>query len=133
MLALYASSFSNCLQMADKTNFENLEISDDKSAADDPKKPLADFIKEHYDKQKAEGKIAPSDDISDERANNFFNRAIQESQRMNEQTAKCNAKTKKLYEEFGKDAFESWQNEHAAHVLTPEEQHLIKQNRNGQT
>ena len=52
MLAPYAASFPICLQMADKTNFENLEISEDKSAADDSKKPLADFIKEHYDKQK---------------------------------------------------------------------------------
>lgn len=41
--------------------------------------------------------------------------------RMNAEVSKSRAQQQKLYEELGKDMFESWSKDHASEVLTPEQ------------
>ncbi|XP_048773574.1 uncharacterized protein LOC125678864 [Ostrea edulis] len=99
--------------MADEANDHEKE---DKSA-----KSLEDFITEHYNKQKEDGKMNATEDIDDKRALDFFSRAMSESRRMNSETVKSEQKLAKLHAELGKEKVAAWQAEHAAEVLTPEQ------------
>jgi 23S rRNA G2445 N2-methylase RlmL len=40
---------------------------------------------------------------------------------MNAEVSKSRAQQQELYEELGKDMFESWSDDHASEVLTPEQ------------
>ncbi|XP_052079867.1 uncharacterized protein LOC127718010 [Mytilus californianus] len=92
---------------------------DNKNSSEDGKS-LEDFVTEHYQKQKDAGKMDATDEIDDERTNNFFSKALNESRRMNVEIEKSEAKMKKHREEFG-NRLSEWQAEHASEVLTPKQ------------
>ncbi|XP_062614033.1 uncharacterized protein LOC134275759 [Saccostrea cucullata] len=89
--------------------------------SDNPEKSLEDFVTEHYNKQKKEGKMDATEEIDDKRTMDFFARAMSESKRMNLEVNKSEQKLAKLHAELGKEKVAAWQAEHAAEVLTPEQ------------
>jgi len=82
---------------------------------------LETFITGHYEQQKQAGNMGDTDQVSQERTNNFFERAIKESQRMSMQVEKYHKRIDGLHDELGGDTFAKWRNEHASEVLKPEE------------
>ncbi|KAK2142181.1 hypothetical protein LSH36_987g00088 [Paralvinella palmiformis] len=72
------------------------------------------FVAEQYEKQREElGDV----NIEEERINNFFTRAVNESRRMSREVEKSHQQQQKLYAELGKEMFVEWRDEHAAQVL----------------
>ncbi|ESP00854.1 hypothetical protein LOTGIDRAFT_238480 [Lottia gigantea] len=88
----------------------------DENKADEKPNNLEDFITHHYEKQKEEGRFDETSEIDNERTENFFSRAIQESRRMNKEIEKSKAKSDKLHNEFGTETMTAWRTEHAAEV-----------------
>eukprot|EP00105_Crassostrea_gigas_P014172 XP_011430747.1 PREDICTED: uncharacterized protein LOC105330621 [Crassostrea gigas] len=93
----------------------------DKGEENEPAKSLEDFVTEHYNKQKKDGKMDATEEIDDKRALDFFSRAMSESRRMNTEVTKSEQKLAKLHAELGKANVAAWQAEHAAEVLTAEQ------------
>ncbi|XP_052813825.1 uncharacterized protein LOC128240885 [Mya arenaria] len=88
---------------------------------------LENFVTDHYQKQKNEGRLDSTDELSEERTQDFFARALAESRRMNGEVNKSNQKLDKIHSEFGISMVNSWQAEHMKEVLQPHEHDLIKQ------
>lgn len=72
-----------------------------------------------------------TDELTEERTANFFNRALSESTRMNREIAKSKQKLSKLQEEFGEDMINAWRTEHASEVLSVEKAKAVERAQNG--
>ncbi|XP_002737749.1 uncharacterized protein LOC100371736 [Saccoglossus kowalevskii] len=77
---------------------------------------LEDFVTEHYEKQKEDGRFSDTEEIDEERTKNFFDKALAASRKMNKEVAKSEDKLRKLHNELGEDTFAAWRKEHAAEV-----------------
>merc|ERR1712038_1045424 len=97
-------------QMADQQNSNDSDSGSDTSYEVD--RGLENFITHHYERQKEEGKMDTTEDISEERTNSFFERAIRESQRMSMEVERSHKKIDRLHDELGEGTFASWRNEH---------------------
>ncbi|KAL4217491.1 hypothetical protein ACF0H5_023940 [Mactra antiquata] len=113
--------------MADKTS----QVADDgdknkNQEPGDAQNSLESFVTDHYKRQKEAGNMDSTDELSDERTNDFFSRAIGESRRMNAEVNKSNKKLDAIHAEFGLDMINQWQSEHSSEVLEPYQQQLVK-------
>ncbi|XP_077997144.1 uncharacterized protein LOC144450423 [Glandiceps talaboti] len=77
---------------------------------------LENFVTDHYNQQKENGKF-DTEEIDEDRAKNFFDRAIAESRRMNKEVGKSEVKLTKLHNELGSENFRAWRQEHAAEAF----------------
>ncbi|XP_045177550.2 uncharacterized protein LOC123537794 [Mercenaria mercenaria] len=112
-----AENRSNVAEDGDKTG---------ENSNNETRNSLEDFVTGHYQRQKEEGRMDSSEELSEERTQDFFARALTESRRMNAEVSKSNKKLDALHAEFGMDMINSWQEEHASEVLQPHEQQLVK-------
>ncbi|KAK6165408.1 hypothetical protein SNE40_022341 [Patella caerulea] len=115
--------------MADKAASGEMEVEADDKKGDSPSN-LEKFITQHYERQKDEGRFDETNEIDNERTENFFSRAIEESRRMNKEINKSKAKSEKLHNEFGTERMTSWRMEHAAEVLLPAEAEQVELSQN---
>ncbi|XP_064646283.1 uncharacterized protein LOC135499465 [Lineus longissimus] len=108
---------TNCQNEAIRGVIEGSDDTKDSSyhaAFDGQENNLENFIVGHYQRQKNEN---PGDNIGEDRINQFFERALAESHRMNAEANKSKGKQKKLHDELGPEVFEAWTDEHAAEVI----------------
>ncbi|KAH3754041.1 uncharacterized protein LOC127848929 [Dreissena polymorpha] len=89
------------------------------------KSSLEDFVTENYQKQKDEGRLDSTNELTDQRTSDFFSRALSESRRMSAEVNKSHRKLDKIHTEFGTQMVNSWQAEHMTEVLQPHEQDFI--------
>ncbi|XP_072024858.1 uncharacterized protein [Amphiura filiformis] len=87
---------------------------------------LREFIQQRYQEQKDAGNLSSSEGVSDERTNQFFQRAISESQRMSTEVARSEQRQQELYRELGAHRVHAWTMEHASEVT------VTLQDNNGQ-
>ncbi|PIK40260.1 hypothetical protein BSL78_22900 [Apostichopus japonicus] len=77
---------------------------------------LRDFISQEFQNQRVSSQT-DSNNVSDERATQFLQRAINESQRMAAETSRSQRRRQQLYEELGKERFEQWTREHLEETI----------------
>ncbi|EDO42167.1 predicted protein [Nematostella vectensis] len=84
---------------------------------------LRDFVANECKEQIRDGSDSENG-LDAERMNQFYQRAIAESERMNSEVNKSHIQRQKLYDELGSAMFAKWSEDHAAEVLTDEQYHL---------
>ncbi|XP_046581293.1 uncharacterized protein LOC124288805 isoform X1 [Haliotis rubra] len=107
--------------MADEDKPQNVRLCD--QGADGS---LEEFIRDHYQQEKNAGKLTASDNLDEKRIDDFYNRAISESRRMNEEVVKSKQKQQQLHEELGGKNLAEWREEHASQALQPEQAERVR-------
>ncbi|XP_038071564.1 uncharacterized protein LOC119740366 [Patiria miniata] len=77
---------------------------------------LRDFVSRNYHDQRVSGTAVEMSQADEERRNNFFQRAISESQRMSAEVDRCQQRHEALQAELGAGNLHAWTMEHASQV-----------------
>ncbi|PVD39345.1 hypothetical protein C0Q70_01975 [Pomacea canaliculata] len=87
---------------------------------------LEEFIANQQAIQRAQASNEPGENIDDGKLSQFLSRAFSESRRMNNEVEKSRAKSEKMHQILGAERVSSWCKEHAAEVLTQQQQDLVE-------
>ncbi|XP_046331878.1 uncharacterized protein LOC124115105 [Haliotis rufescens] len=121
----YKDEFRLCLatlnKMADESKSKSSTQCD--QGAD---RNLEEFILDHYQQEKNAGRLIASDKLNEKRIDDFYNRAIAESRRMNEEVVKSKQQQLQLHQELGAKNLAEWRQEHASQTLLPEQAERVR-------